>query len=931
VEDIGMSSHWKRVDAIFAEALGLAPEDRADYVAGACDGDDAVRAEVESLLARVPAAGTWFAERSPGLLLEHQGLIPTASLDPGRRVGPYRIVRLLGAGGMGAVYLAERADGEFDRQVAVKIVHPAWGATPDATRRFLRERQILARLEHPNIARLHDGGLSDDGLPWLAMEYVEGVRIDEYCLTRALPLRERIRLIQAVGRAVHHAHRHLIIHRDLKPTNILVTGDGVPKLLDFGIAKLLEGESGVGTTQTDARPMTPAYAAPEQARDGHVTTATDTYALGVLLQELLTGQRRGDRSGGRKKVPGDLERICLMAMREEPERRYESVQALVDDLEQFLEGRPVRARPDTVTYRTRRFISRHRTGVAAAALVAVSLVVGLGTSLRQSRIAREEAAKAREVSGFVLRLFEVSDPDLATGEEQTVRDLLDRGVQRIETELAGQPGVQAEMYALIGPIHARMGLFEDGRAMLRRALELYQAQSGAASTARAAVTHELARLEHRAGRLDLADTLYREAQEGMARRHGPRSAEAARIEHDIARLAARRGHHAVADSLFANARAVLVAAQAPPIELLRLDLDHVEVIHAIGDPVREDSVYTRIIAGRGHLESDRSLALASVMLHTGIQALHGGGAERAEPLLASALELRRQVHGELHPDVGLAMAHLAVTRQRLGRHDEALIMQRQAVDILRETLGSDHPDYALWLAALAVRLVQDGNFEDGARSLAEVERIQAATLGEGHFGLAMTRRNLARALMSVDRASEAVPLLEVAVATWIAARGDGDFFPWMARLDLAHALASLGHGERADSLVEVVLTRLNADAPRGIRLGDALLVKARLRAREGRYPEAADLARSALDDYDARGVGERDVLRAGADAALGAYLIELGELAAAEPLLLRAHVTFDDMRGPRSEQAVTTRQHLARLYHAWGRPEEAARFLSRSN
>ena len=418
---------WQRVKEVFQAALDRPAERRPGFVGEACAGDDELRREVESLLS---------AEREAGAFLS--GAPAAVTGDPeaaGRRIGPYRVLGEVGRGGMGRVYRAVRDDDVFRKVVAIKLVHAS--ASEHLRARLGREREILARLQHPNISTILDGGATDEGQPYLVMEYVEGEPIDRWCVAHGLGTRQRLELVRLVCGAVHYAHQSLVVHRDLKPQNILVTADGQPKLLDFGIAKLLADEIGPenAPTATLLPMMTPEYASPEQVRGDPITTLTDVYSLGVVLYELLTGQRPyGFRSDSLEEIVrtvaeteprapslvaearttrgfpspselrGDLDTIVLKALRKEPLRRYQSAQELSEDLGRHLGGMPVRARKDTMRYRAGKFVARHRAGVVAAALVVASLVGGLAATLRQARIAEANRARAERRFADVRRL-----------------------------------------------------------------------------------------------------------------------------------------------------------------------------------------------------------------------------------------------------------------------------------------------------------------------------------------------------------------------------------------------------------------------------------------------------------------------------------------------------------------------------------------------
>ena len=415
---------WARVKRVASDVWARPMEERARCIDEACAGDDALRAEVVSLVESMEEAGERF--ETPALampasrLAAADALLAPTIVQTGTRIAGWTVVRLLGSGGMGTVYLAERADAAFEQRAAIKIVRGT--ADEVLVRRFQDERRILATLDHPHIARFIDGGASDRGLPYVAMEYVDGRPIDVFCAERQLNIRQRLEIFRLTCLAVHHAHQHLVIHRDLKASNILVTADGTPKLLDFGIAKILERDS-VDTTRTMFRVLTLESASPEQIRGEPITTATDVYALGVLLYLLLAGRSpyrgvasnaaelsravceqtpavpslaaREAGSSGRPEIDADLDRIVLMALRKEPERRYGSAEQFAEDVSRYLEGRPVLAAPDSRLYRARKFVFRNRVAVAAAAGFLLAVTVGIAATSWQARAARQERNRAQ--------------------------------------------------------------------------------------------------------------------------------------------------------------------------------------------------------------------------------------------------------------------------------------------------------------------------------------------------------------------------------------------------------------------------------------------------------------------------------------------------------------------------------------------------------
>jgi tetratricopeptide (TPR) repeat protein len=484
---------WGSIDAALDEILALPQSEWASASARIAGADAALLAEIRSLLSFAsgedPVLDRPLAPPDPGA--------PQPQIEGGTRVGAYRIVALLGRGGMGEVYQAERADGQFEQHVALKLIQPG---APQHLVRFHAERQILARLEHQNIARLLDGGIALDGRPYMIMELVAGEPIVEWCRRRGADLAERLRLFAEVCKAVAYAHRNLVVHRDLKPSNVLVTQDGTVKLLDFGVAKLLDAEEGM---QTRNVPMTFGYAAPEQLTGGNITTATDVYALGLLLFELLCGElpwaqknlpfaialentlRKDPESPSRfaahvsaapvpaRALRGDLDSIVSKALKKTPAERYPNADLLAQDIQAYQTGAPVTARPDTGGYRLRKFLSRHKLGVAAAAAIAAAILGGAGAAWWQAQRALAEAHRARAVQSFVVSLFKGNLPDAARGYELTARELLVRGTEQIDRDLRSQPLALAEMHSDLGDMFQELEDSRNGLLQVERALQIY--------------------------------------------------------------------------------------------------------------------------------------------------------------------------------------------------------------------------------------------------------------------------------------------------------------------------------------------------------------------------------------------------------------------------------------------------------------------------
>jgi serine/threonine-protein kinase len=811
----------KALERIFEEAVARDGADRQAFLDAACP-EASMRAEIEALLRSHDEAAGYFD--ALGAEVARRGLLEVEAASREQiRIDNYRTLQVIGHGGMGTVFLAERADGQYDHRVALKLIR--LGIDSDAAvRRFLAERQIVARLDHPNIARLLDGGVTGEGRPYFVMEYVAGRPITDHCDESRLSIEARLRLFLALGGAVQYAHGHLVVHRDLKPGNVLVTADGQVKLLDFGIAKLLEGDREAGDvsllTRTRERVLTPAHAAPEQILGEAVTTAVDVYAMGVLLYELLTGRRPHEPAGlteteferrvveaepirpsqvpltqsvaaaratrperlGRM-LTGDLDTICLTALRRDPARRYRSVEHLVEDVRRYLAGMPIAAREDTLAYRAGKFVGRHRVGVAMAAALFLIVTAFAGIVTVQSLRLADERDKARQVAALLVDLFEVADPSEARGESITAREVLDRGVERIRGQLAGQPEVQAELLEVVGRVYRNLGLYQQAMPLVAGALDARRRSFGPEHPDVAALAADLGELQrlsgdYRAaestlrnvvaldrsrepspraartlnhlgkvlvatGRLDEAEEVARHAMQMATATLGALHEEVAESLNTIAAVRFTKGDDAAAEPLF---------RQALDIRRQRLGQDHplvpavlnnlASLLSRRGDHPAAESAYREALDIYRRLFGSEHPRIATTINNLGLTFLARQRPEEAEPLFRESLAMRRRLLPATHPDIAQSASNLGLLLQTTGRLRDAEPLYREALDVRRQALGVVHPLYAQSLNNLALLRQAQGDLQEAQRLFEQALAILTKALGPRHLLVATSHHNL---------------------------------------------------------------------------------------------------------------------------------------------------------------------------------------------
>ncbi len=742
------SERWQKIGIIFEEALKLKEPERTEFLLDTCRDDSEMLAEVRSLIE---------ADTNIPSVLKGQAsdsiYIQSGKNYEGTIIGNYKIISQIAEGGMGSVFLAERADGQFEQKVALKLIKPGMNSN-EIIKRFQFERQILARLQHPNIARLLDGGLTEGNLPYFTMEYVEGDNIDIYCDKNNLSINERLKLFSEVCSAIQYAHQNLVIHRDLKPSNIIIKKDGTVKLLDFGIAKVFTEDNSFeqsALTRTGIYVMTPEYASPEQIKGESITTSTDIYSLGLILYQLITGEKayeiktksplelekiicftepakpssaikllhtkdkfKAEKISEAHKtnldkliktLSGDLDNICLMALRKEPERRYSSAEQFQQDIVNYLEGRPVSARQNTIIYRTRKFITRHKISVISA--VSIFLMATLLTTFYTIQLKKErdkaqiEAQKAEEVSKFLTNIFKLSDPYQARGETITARELLDKGAQKINQELSDQPDVKATMLSLIGGVYTNLGLFDKSEPLLSEALEIRKKVNS----------------------------------NGM---------EEAKSLRDLGQLYTYMGEYSKAETLLTKAVYIYKINSAKEDDNYGWILgDLAWVFKSRGSYSKSDSLYQKAIEVLKKNKANDNEDLLTMMNNFALELHEEGKYDEAETTFNETLRLQKKLYGDKpHPEISTTTYNLAELLRDRGKYDEAEKMFKTSLAMDMKLSGPENPDVAYSLQGLASVYKIKGNFEEAKKLFLKVLNMREKFLGENHPDVAYAISNL---------------------------------------------------------------------------------------------------------------------------------------------------------------------------------------------
>lgn len=854
---------WRHIDTLFEKALEKPAGDRYSYIKQICGNDPELYSELKKLLEIHEEAGrilgdsvTEFASPLlPGLTTqleterEKKDDPDFTDLQPGAIIGSYVIREKIGRGGMGDIYIARRADNLYEKDIAIKVMRAGLDSR-DILRRFESERKILASLEHPNIARLYDGGISREERPWFVMEYVEGMPIDEYCDFHKLSVSKRIELFLTVCNAVGYAHQNLIVHRDLKPSNILVTPDGSIKLLDFGIAKILSDEpadSDSSVTRIGERFLSPNYASPEQLANEKITTASDVFSLGVVLYKLLTGRRpfrrrypftdqkqtdkvpeypskvvkNGSRRNCRNRsatqseltrtLKGDLDAIVMMALRNEPDRRYGSADQFIDDLQRYMQNLPVRAQTESIGYRLKKFIIRHKTGFGASVL-AVILSVGFTVALilQQAQTAKErnlaltERDKATEIAGFLEDLFAAGDPAFGTTRADTLqlKEFIKIGTERIHQELESQPVVQAQMFNVLGNVNRKLGLFDESRLLLEKALEMRSDLFKEDHPEIAESMNNMGEYYYDTGDYETATPYLQNALEMRLRLFGKHHKDVAKSYTSLANLVHSNGDYDKAESLYRQAYEINLELNGEVNRSTAISITNLAtILQRKGNLDEAERLHHQALEIYQQLLSDEHPLIATSSNNLALLLIERGDFEQAEPYSRRALDLRRKIYGDQHPQTLNSLNNLATLLADLENYKEAEELYKRSLELRKNQFGYQSRAVFVTLNNLADLMKKTGDYETAIPLFNEAIQIAVNVLGDEHPSVGILSANLAAALRLAGSVNEAEEIYRSSVD--LLSRQLSHDHPSLARakIGLGNCLTDLGRYDDAERLI----------------------------------------------------------------------------------------------------------------------------------
>ncbi len=772
------STRWQKVQAVFHDAASLAPAEQRAFVESRCEGDPELAADVFALLDE-DARGDSLLDRDIAHVADQILNEPTGGSFETRDFGAYRVIRKIGEGGMGVVFLGERAD--LGSQVAIKVLRDAW-LSPARRARFAVEQRTLAQLNHPAIARLYDADTTSDGTPFFVMEYAEGVPLTQYCRQHNCSIQERLRIFRDVCQAVLYAHQHAVVHRDLKPSNILVKQDGSVRLLDFGIAKQIESLGAAEQTITALRLMTPAYAAPEQFSGEQVGILADVYSLGVVLYELLAGrlpfdvadltpaqaekvltgnepekpsaayreQHDGDAakdyaSTVRPSAWADLDVLCLTAMHKDLRQRYQSVEALIRDVDHYLGGEPLDARPDSLNYIAAKFIRRNRRWLSAAAValtVVVALIVIYTVKLTRARNAAvAEAARAKRIQDFTVNLFQGGDPSAGPAEDLRVVTLLDRGA-RDAHGLDADPASQADLYDTLGGINEKLGRFDQSNTLLESALKERNSEFGPNSTEAAASLLALGSLRDAQAKYEEAEKLTRQALDIYKAKLRPNDPEIGKAMLQLGGVLEDRGEYPQAIVVLEKTVEFFSAPGASQADLADSLHELANANYYAGNHEVSNGINLRALVMYKQIYGDKHPRVADILINLGAIESDAGRYPNAEMYDRQALTIVQNWYGKDSVVTAADLTILARTLQYEGRYDDATTLLQQSLAIKEAAYGKVHPTVASTLNELGSVALRKGNYDEALAYFTRMADICRTVYGERHYWYATAISNI---------------------------------------------------------------------------------------------------------------------------------------------------------------------------------------------
>ncbi len=785
------SKRWDNIQDLFHACIERSASDQESFLKNLEKDDPDAAIEVKKLLEAHQASGSFLEDE----------ILDNVFISEGDLVGPWRVIRSFGRGGLSSVFLPSRADGLFDRVVAIKFLH---GLIPGQSmhKRLQQEQKILARLQHKNIAQLFDAGVTDEGRPYFILEYIQGKPITEWCNENELSFDDRLEIFEQVCEAVQFAHQRLIVHRDLKPTNILVDDNGIVKLLDFGIAKILEHEPQDGSplTQTGLYLMTPEYASPEQVQGETITTATDVYALGLILCELLTGQlpynladknqmeisstisntipvkpsslisrvkdsaplqlRGINKNQLKKRIKGDLDTIVLKALRKEPVRRYGSADQLLQDIRRYQKNEPISARPESAAYLSKKFIQRNQTVVLAVAIIMIVLISTAIFSLYQARTTEIERQKTEQVNAFLQEMLASPNP-YEDGLDVKVVDILDQTAARIDEQI-NQPEVEASVRRTLGVTYRELGDIDKAYSQISQALVIQNRFLNPPNAELSETQAELAKTLQLQGNYESADSLLNLAYTSDLELFGRKSTTIAARLGDLGSVQWDMGNFEEAEKLLRESLELEQDLRQPNHERVATSMGNLATLlssqgqldEALNLYRKELEIYQR------NFESNQHPSIPQTLSHIGIILDDTERYEEALTYHQQALVLFRELKGEDHPDVVYAMNNLASVMTKMGDMEEALTMQEDAAVLYRNIFGPDHPNLGIQYNNIAFTKRNMGDLEGAKQSYRQAIETWTAGLPPGHPFLAYGYHNLASVLLTQNRPAEALPYFQ---------------------------------------------------------------------------------------------------------------------------------------------------------------------------